>query len=107
MHQFFVRVARVRYAAVTRLTTHRSARLRYSNKTVTLIVHSTKCTNTRVTKKTAQLQSIHPIGGSARVKSPSRQFSKSKITLHTVQLEPVTTIVQLHSRQPADSSERI
>ena len=63
---------------------------RYSNKTVTLIVHSPKYSDRRVTKKTAQLQSIQPMGGSARVKSASRQFSWNKITLHMVHLEAVT-----------------
>ena len=49
-----------------------NARSRYS---ITLIVHSPKYSNRRVTKKTAQLKFIQPIGSSARVKSPSRQFS--------------------------------
>ena len=31
--------------------------------------------NRKVTKKTAQLLSNHPMGGSARVKSPSRLLS--------------------------------
>jgi len=78
---------------------------RYSNKTVTLIVHSPKYSDRRVTcKKTAQLQSIQPMGGSARVKSTSRQVSWSKITLHMVHLESVT--VRLHPRQTVDSLAR-
>jgi len=81
------------------------AQSRYFNETVTLIVRLSKCSYRRVIKKAAQLQSIHPIERLARVKSSSRQFSYSKTTLHMVHLEPVT--VQLHSRQPVDSSVRV
>ena len=38
-------------------------------------MHLPKYSNRRVTEKTAQLQSICPIGDSARAKSCSRQFS--------------------------------
>ena len=44
---------------------------RYSNRTVTLTLLSLKYSNRRVAKKTAQLQSNHLIGSSARIKSPS------------------------------------
>jgi len=55
--------------------TYRNVWWRYSNKTVTLVVHSAKYSYRRVTKKPAQLHSIQSIGASARVKSPSTQFS--------------------------------
>ena len=42
---------------------------------------------------------------SARFKTTSRQFSYGKITLHTVQLEPVT--IQQDLRQPVDSLTRV
>ena len=42
--------------------------------TVTLIVHSPKYSNRKITKKTVQLKSIQPIGGSAR------EFSKNVVT---------------------------
>jgi len=47
---------------------YRNVQSRYSNITVTLIVHSLKYSNRRVTKKTEQLQSIHPIEGSPTLK---------------------------------------
>jgi len=60
---------------------------RYSNRTVTLRVHSPKYSNRRVTKKTAQLQSnrevqlelSHPVDSSARIKSPCIIFVLIKI----------------------------
>ena len=45
-----------------------------------------KYSNRRVAKKTVQLQSNLLLGGSATVKSPSKQFSYSKIALYTVHL---------------------
>ena len=99
----------------------KSISIRYSNRTVTLIVLSPKYTNKRITKQTAQLQSNHEfqpessltIDSSAKVKSPciwftracdnsarfkttSRQFIQSKIIL----------ILEYSSARACNSSEK-
>ena len=78
--------------------------LEHSNRTVTLTVHSPKYSNRRTTKKTAWLQSNIKVQPECSL-SINSSAAKSKIILHTFQLEPAT--VQQHSRQPVNSSARV
>ena len=89
---------------------------RDSNRTVTLILHSAEYSNRTVSRQTAnQIEQSHPVYSLARVKSPSRKFSLSQITVqlessHAVDISArikSTMTVQIETGDPIDSLAKV